>query len=72
MYMLKFIKIHSVHDSNYEAVFNLYNSSFPPNERRSWESLEMVLNTDSRFNVYALENEQGFVGFFNYWKLFEF
>ena len=72
MYMLKFIKIHSVHDSNYEAVFNLYNSSFPPNERRSWESLEMVLNADSRFNVYALENEQGFVGFFNYWKFSRF
>ena len=72
MYMLKFIKIHSVHDSNYEAVFNLYNSSFPPNERRSRESLEMVLNADSRFNVYALENEQGFVGFFNYWKFSRF
>lgn len=70
--MLKFIKIINTEDANYHELYDLYRSSFPANERRDWDSLANIFENESRFKMYALENENEFIGFFNYWKFNRF
>ncbi|MCE5330765.1 MAG: GNAT family N-acetyltransferase [Bacteroidales bacterium] len=70
--MLNFLKIDSVYDTNYADVYKLYVETFPVSERRSWASLESVLNNENRFNIFALMHENQFVGFISYWKFERF
>jgi len=70
--MLKFKKIINTEDANYHQLYDLYRSSFPNNERRDRDSLANVFENESKFNMYALEYENEFVGFFNYWKFSRF
>jgi len=70
--MLNFLKIDNVYDEMFEGVFSLYTESFPKEERRSWAALENVLNSDKRFNLFALFCENNFAGFIAYWKFEHF
>jgi len=70
--MLNFLKIDSVYDTNYADVYKLYVEAFPVSERRSWASLERVINNENRFNIFALMHENQFVGFISYWKFERF
>jgi ribosomal protein S18 acetylase RimI-like enzyme len=70
--MLKFTKIINVEDANYHELYDLYRNSFPVNERRNWDSLANIFEHEPKFNMFALENEDEFVGFFNYWKFSRF
>lgn len=70
--MLNFLKINNVYDANFEKVYNLYVSAFPVSERREKNALVEVLKTDTKFNMFAIQNDNGFVGFMNYWKFERF
>jgi len=70
--MLNFLKIDSVYDTNYADVYKLSVETFPVSERRSWASLERVINNENRFNIFALMHENQFVGFISYWKFERF
>lgn len=70
--MLNFVKIDNVSDAGYDALLHLYTSSFPQNERRSIPALEKLLADSNHFNMFILTNENGFVGFLNYWNFDHF
>jgi len=56
----------------YENLYQLYNDSFPVEERREWGEMELILKIDKRFNrlVFTIENE--FSGFLTYWEFGSF
>lgn len=70
--MLNFLKIDSVYDKLYSEVFNLYTQTFPKKERRTWAAMEAILNSDKRYNLFALLHENNFAGFIAYWKFEHF
>lgn len=56
----------------YENIFRLYHSSFPAKERRAWAEMDLIMNTDERFNmlIFTIDNE--FCGFLSYWNFESF
>ena len=70
--MINFRKIYNINDLNHDVLLHLYINSFPENERRSIDSLETLLASSKQFNMFALTNENGFVGFINYWNFDQF
>lgn len=54
-------------------VKDLYFKSFPPEERRSWESVKRLLQADcSAYNLKVIMCQEGFAGFISYWHFEEF
>ena len=70
--MLNFLRINIVSDPLFGKLFNLYNTSFPHNERRSWEGLEHETIYEKRFQLNVLLKDNEFVGLFNYWTFERF
>lgn len=64
-------RIVSVEDEYWEALWHLYESAFPPAERRNRQQMERMLSerTDMYFNA-VLEEE--LAGFFVYWVFGDF
>ena len=56
----------------YENIYRLYHSSFPVEERRNWVDIELILNTDKRFNMFVFSSENEFSGFLTFWKFENF
>ena len=54
-------------------VRKLYFNSFPPEERRSWDSIENLLRDEtSRYNIEILLQDEIFVGFISWWQFDSF
>ena len=56
----------------YENIYRLYHSSFPVEERRDWVDIELILNTDKRFNMFVFSSENEFSGFLTFWEFENF
>lgn len=56
----------------YENIYRLYHSSFPVEERRNWVDIELILNTDKRFNMFVFSSENEFNGFLTFWDFENF
>lgn len=65
--MINFYRITSPDDPFFADFFNLYKTSFPPEERRSLEDFELELSNSPHFYAHALFHNKEFVGIFNYW-----
>lgn len=51
----------------------LYESAFPPIERRNTDEWKRLWHNDSRFHVEAIKDKEGnFVGFISYWTFTDF
>ena len=56
----------------YENIYRLYHSSFPVEERRDWDDMELIMNTDKRFNMLAFSTDNEFSGFLTFWEFGSF
>ena len=65
--MATFHRILSVTDSYFSSMATLYESAFPPEQRRSLDKLEHEILTSKHFRAHALLMNGEFVGFFNSW-----
>jgi ribosomal protein S18 acetylase RimI-like enzyme len=70
--MIEFRKIENSSDLLFSKIYGLYENTFPAVERRSAENLKQVLNHNKAFEMDALMIDDGFVGFFNFWKFDDF
>jgi ribosomal protein S18 acetylase RimI-like enzyme len=70
--MIEFRKIKNSADPLFGKMYELYLRAFPAVERRTLESLESVLNHDSKFVMTGLLKDGEFVGFFNHWQFERF
>jgi GNAT superfamily N-acetyltransferase len=70
--MIDFRNIKNSSDPLFGKMYKLYQSAFPVVERRTLESLESVLNHDTRFVMTGLLKDGEFVGFFNHWQFERF
>lgn len=56
---------------NFEAFWKIYDSSFPPDEKRSYEQ-QLALQRSTRYKIRCLEHEDGLIGFIAYWTFEKF
>lgn len=70
--MIEFHPVTSVNDAIFTQLYELYSTSFPANERRSWAGLDRELNIEKRFSANALIENKQFIGLFNYWLFDKF
>lgn len=70
--MIDFYPITSINDSYFAPLYELYTTSFPDFERRSWAGLDRALNNEKKFSANALLEHNEFVGFLNYWRFDHF
>ncbi len=50
-------------------VRNLYENSFPAEERRPWQEVVRLLDGENRFSMLAITADGSFVGFITLWQL---
>lgn len=51
------------------SIEKLYLESFPPEERRDFSKIRNLLNkAASQFNIIAMSDSNGFIGFLSYWS----
>jgi GNAT superfamily N-acetyltransferase len=70
--MIDFRKIKSSVDPLFGKMYELCQSAFPAVERRTLDSLESILNHDTRFVMTGLLKDGEFVGFINHWQFERF
>ncbi|MDO5570950.1 MAG: GNAT family N-acetyltransferase [Bacteroidales bacterium] len=54
------------------TIEKIYTYSFPENERRDFNFLLELLNSDPYFNIVAVKDEQTTIGFITYWEFMKY
>jgi len=70
--MISLQKIENVYDSNFEEVYDLYNSAFPQYQRRTWAGIESIFNKKPAFHCICVKSNNEFVGLIHYWTFEKF
>jgi len=70
--MISLSKIENVYDSDFEEIYNLYNSAFPSYQRRTWAGLESLFNKKPVFECKCVKSDGEFVGLLHYWTFEKF
>ncbi len=56
----------------HSTIHELYHSAFPANERRPWAEMELLIQSDKRFTVNSIQQNDVFCGFMNSWDFGDF
>jgi GNAT superfamily N-acetyltransferase len=67
--MIQLIPVTKSVESN-SGLKNLYESAFPPDERRDWNQFAELLY-DRRFELYLITHQQKMIGFISVWDLID-
>jgi len=71
IYIMKFKKITSSHSENFNEIWKLCESSFPPDERRDFEKQIKIFYKKS-YTFYAVYNKDLLMGIIDIWNLGKF
>jgi ribosomal protein S18 acetylase RimI-like enzyme len=70
--MLIINKIKDIHSPHFTRLYDLYQSAFASNERRTYDGLVAEMMTEPKFHSLELLKKNEWVGFLNYWVFEEF
>lgn len=66
-HLITFVKM-EMNDPMLDQILSTYESSFPENERRDFSLVRKLIAEEPEFSVYALINENIYIGFITIWK----
>jgi ribosomal protein S18 acetylase RimI-like enzyme len=70
--MLKLKSIQEINDPDFDAIYKLYDSAFPPNERRTRTELELIFKATDNFFINSIHFNAEFAGLLNFWQFDDF
>ena len=70
--MLKLKSIQKINDPDFDEIYKLYYSAFPPNERRTRTELELIFEATDNFFINSIHFNAEFAGLLNFWKFDDF
>lgn len=67
------MEFNRLHENDYQAFLDLYNESFPADERREYRDANHLAGfiniKNGKFNIFAAKDGDRFLGFLSYWNL---